>query len=738
MSSLPPTVGRYEVIRLLGKGGMGKVLLAFDPLLERQVTVKLLTDVEDREQRSRFTREARSAARLRHPNIVKIFDVGEDNGQPFIAMEYIHGQTLEQIIKRGEPLTLVRKLQLMEEACAGLGYAHKSGIVHRDVKPANLMVDSEGILQILDFGVVHVAGSGMTQSGMIMGTFQYMSPEQLSGSPIDQRSDLFALGSVFYELLSGRQAFPGSFHDGLFNRILHEPPEPLATLCPDLPADVIAIVNRALQKAADQRYGDATAMRVDIQNVRRQLEGEPGFDPTRTSPGAVTHLRDYRELANEALNAGNYEQAVVAAEEVLNLKPQDSGADAILERARIALDKLQVNEWLEEAAAKIASNDLSNAESLVDQALSLAPGSNRGVNLKAMIEEARRGAAAGVTPAPAVTAVAAGAPSANRYRNSLIGLGAIAAIVVLGVAMYSWRAATPDTAVVQGPAPGDVEAPSAAANPPPMTSVPVVPDPIVASPQSEPRRDSSAPPPRTAAPAVAAAAAVPPAPPESKPESPPSAAPNDRVLAEARTAAATARRDADAAGAPAIGSASYKSALQLESDAARFVIDGRNDDAARVLYLAAGLFKSAAATPPVSTSAPVPAPVPPPVPADTRPALPDPPPPSSAPSTAVEEEAIRATLRAYERAFNELDAAAVKRVYPNVDANALASAFAQLRTQAVAIRSERIRVTGNTALVTCTIVQSFTPKVGSGRETSVSAEFQLNKSAGGWVITSRK
>jgi serine/threonine-protein kinase len=738
MSGLPQTVGRYEVVRQLGQGGMGKVLLAWDPSLERQVTVKLLTDIEDHEQRSRFTREARSAARLRHPNIVKIFDVGEDNGQPFIAMEYIQGHTLEQIIKRREPLTLVRKLQLMEEACAGLGYAHKSGIVHRDVKPANLMVDTEGVLQVLDFGVVHIAGSGMTQSGMLMGTFQYMSPEQLSGWTIDQRSDLFALGSVFYELLSGRQAFHGTFHDGLFNRILNEPPEPLDKLCPDLPAEVIAIVNRALEKVPDKRYAEAAAMRADIQHVRRTLEGAPSIDPNLTTPGTRENIQDYRDKAKEALNAGDYEKAVVAAEGVLNLRPEDSGADSILERARVALDKLQVNEWLEEAGQKLAQNDLSNAESLVEQALSVAPGSNRAIQLRALIDAARN---KGDVPAQPSVAGVASTTASKPSRAALVGMAAAVVLAAIAGGVYMFQKGGP-----QETASAAQLQPSDPALPPVVTSVPAVVDAAPAAapaPADPPRTDragaltSSPSPPQRAQPTAAAppqatlqAAPSTPAPAPSTASASPGP---DRLLAEARTAAASARRDADAAGGAAVASPSYKSALQLESEAARFVVDGRNDDAVRALWLAASFFKTAATTPAAPAS-------PPPVAApESRPApVPESPAPPAAPAVADDEPAIRSVLRAYERAMSELDAEAVKRVYPAINAGDLTRAFGQLREQTVSIRNERIKVSGNTAVVICTVVQSFTPRVGVGRDTSGNAEFTMQKGAAGWVITARR
>src|SRR5258706_640115 len=175
-------VGRYQIIEKVGQGGMGSLYLARDPAIDRLVAIKVLReDFDSQELRERFAREARSAGRLRHPNIVVAFDVGEHEGQPFIAMEYIPGETLGAIIKRGQALPPPRCLATIEDVCAGLDYAHRAGSVHRDVEPANIMIDSGGVVKILDFGIAHVAESGMTKSGSVVGTLNYMAPEQVLG-----------------------------------------------------------------------------------------------------------------------------------------------------------------------------------------------------------------------------------------------------------------------------------------------------------------------------------------------------------------------------------------------------------------------------------------------------------------------------------------------------------------------------------------------------------------------------
>ena len=211
----PSRIGRYAIVRSLGEGGMGAVYLARDPAIDRPVAIKLLREgFAGGQARERFLREAQAIGRLHHPNIVTVFDFGEHDGEPFIAMEYVEGRTLAQLAARHE-VTRSRALKLVDELCAGLHYAHRAGIVHRDIKPANIMVDADGTVRILDFGLARGIAVGAsfsgTESGVVVGTLNYMSPEQLAAGNIDHRSDIFAVGAVFYELLSGRQAFPGEF-----------------------------------------------------------------------------------------------------------------------------------------------------------------------------------------------------------------------------------------------------------------------------------------------------------------------------------------------------------------------------------------------------------------------------------------------------------------------------------------------------------------------------------------------
>ena len=375
---------------------------------------------EDNDQlRERFSREARSIARLRHPNIVTIFDVGQHQGQPFIAMEYIQGTTLPGIIRTMAPLPIPRRLQLIEELCDGLAFAHRAGIVHRDMKPANLMVDEEGSLKILDFGIARV-GPGMTQAGMLIGTLNYMSPEQVVGQGVDGRSDIFAVGGVLYELLAYRQAFSGGLDSGILNKILHLQPEPVETICRGIDREIVEIVNRALQKApADRSRISRRCARIwrasgsgSRQQNRRPAEIEaslttptvamdsPHVTPTPRTPRRepdrealarrrAAQIDAHLEAAAKSLGDGDYEVAIADCEQALLLDTDNPRAADLLDRARAAVDERQAGEWLAQAQDRFNQGDLTAALDMVHRAETLVPGSERARALGGMVEAAR-------------------------------------------------------------------------------------------------------------------------------------------------------------------------------------------------------------------------------------------------------------------------------------------------------------------------------------------------------------
>ena len=270
----PQQIGKYTILQRIGRGGMGYVYRAHDPILKRDVAIKtMLRDVsEDPELRSRFMREAQSAGGLRHPNIVTIYDLGEEEGIPYIAMEFLTGTDLEQIIRDKTELSLDKKIDIIIQTCQGLGYAHSSGIVHRDIKTANIRILDNGEVKIMDFGIAKVASAHFTRTGMIMGTPHYMAPEQIRGEKIDGRADIFSLGVVLYELLTYRKPFPGDNPTTVLFKIIHEMPDPLVDDKFTPPAGLEDIVLRAIAKKPDERYQTCEELAQDLLTIYGMLE----------------------------------------------------------------------------------------------------------------------------------------------------------------------------------------------------------------------------------------------------------------------------------------------------------------------------------------------------------------------------------------------------------------------------------------------------------------------------------
>jgi len=270
----PERIGRYQVIERIGRGAMGLVYRARDESMNREVALKVLTaDIEDDpDMRARFHREAEAAARLSHPNIITIYDVGEDGDRFFIVMELLRGSILKDYLKQPENARLEKKLDLMAQLCHGIGAAHRASVYHRDIKPGNIFVRDDGILKILDFGVARIASSSMTASGFIVGTPDYMSPEQARGWEIDQRSDIFSLGGVFYFMLTSRKPFAATDLPTLFHQIQSdEGPAPLGV---DVPPALTALIMKALSKKRETRYQSCQEMLADLEILRLQYLDE--------------------------------------------------------------------------------------------------------------------------------------------------------------------------------------------------------------------------------------------------------------------------------------------------------------------------------------------------------------------------------------------------------------------------------------------------------------------------------
>jgi serine/threonine protein kinase/tetratricopeptide (TPR) repeat protein len=268
--------GKYEIIEKIGQGGMGEVFKARDPVLKRDVAIKTISAgvSGDDDLRSRFEREAQLAAGLNHPNIVHIYDFGEEGGKIYMAMELLLGRDLKIAIKKNLLPSLDEKLALMEDVCEGLAFAHFREIVHRDLKPANIHIQSDGRAKIMDFGLAKLESSDMTRTGVIMGTPDYMSPEQVQGGKADARSDVYSMGAVFYELLTGRRPFTAESTHALLFQVLYNQPESVTKHNPEIPLAVQGIVERAMSKDAVMRFQNGGEMRDALRLARQGLRGE--------------------------------------------------------------------------------------------------------------------------------------------------------------------------------------------------------------------------------------------------------------------------------------------------------------------------------------------------------------------------------------------------------------------------------------------------------------------------------
>ena len=275
---------RYLILRKLGAGGMADVYLAEDEELGRNVALKMLNDRHARDDQfvERFRREAQNAAGLNHPNIVSIFDRGQGEDTYYIAMEYLKGRSLKELLVRNGPTPIPIAIDYARQILSALAFAHRNGIVHRDIKPHNIVVGGDGRLKVTDFGIARSGASQMTEAGSIVGTAQYLSPEQARGAPVDPRSDLYSLGIVLYEMLTGQVPFTGDAPVEIAMKHLTAIPEPPSKLRPDVPHDLDAIVMRALAKDPDQRYASAEEMDADLGRIARGLGVSPRTEEAMT------------------------------------------------------------------------------------------------------------------------------------------------------------------------------------------------------------------------------------------------------------------------------------------------------------------------------------------------------------------------------------------------------------------------------------------------------------------------
>jgi hypothetical protein len=267
-------VGKFELHELIGEGAMGLVWRAYDSVIRRFVALKLLSRAgRSPDARERFLREARAAGALQHPNLVTIYDLGDADGQLFIAMELVDGRDLSALTALAEPLALERKLDIVIEVLQGLSYAHERGVIHRDIKPSNIRIASDGAVKIMDFGIARLQSADVTGSGAIVGTPTYMAPEQITNGAITPATDVFAVGCLLYELLTYQKPFAGETVHGVLYQVLTTDPRPLRTMAPSIPAALERVVAKAMAKVPEDRYETARQMQSALFSIRAALSG---------------------------------------------------------------------------------------------------------------------------------------------------------------------------------------------------------------------------------------------------------------------------------------------------------------------------------------------------------------------------------------------------------------------------------------------------------------------------------
>ncbi len=418
MSTKPLTrIGKYEVTGLLGRGGMGLVYRAFDKHLGREVAIKTITEgfAGDPEMLERFYREAAKTGMLKHPNIVTVYDLGEQEGFPYIVMEYVAGEALDRVIQPARPLPLVFRLKIIEQVCSALAYAHRNDVIHRDVKPANVIVQPDGVAKLLDFGIARQEKQerGLTRTGNVIGTIHYMAPERLRDRAFDGRSDIFSAGIMFYQLLTGQLPFSGE-DASVIQKLLNERHPPLSNYLSDYPPALDAILDRSLAKDPNDRYSSADEMAGDIYAVADEVKKgqvlemleqaeslvkEQEFLKAREILLQVTKLdaqhtkarqllvlvqqnlalrqragqiRELRFQAEAALQEGQYDVAIGHLEEALRLDQSSSELAELLESVRRKKQtKERIEGYLRQADGARNRGDLESAQAIIAKAIDL-------------------------------------------------------------------------------------------------------------------------------------------------------------------------------------------------------------------------------------------------------------------------------------------------------------------------------------------------------------------------------
>jgi eukaryotic-like serine/threonine-protein kinase len=411
---------------------MGVVYRARDPIINRLVALKTITTgvADDPALLQRFYREAQSAGGLQHPNIVTIYDMGDAGDVPYIAMELVEGENIEQIIARRAPLPISLKLVYAMQACRAFDYAHKRGIVHRDIKPGNIMVSQDGVVKVVDFGIARVLETSRTQTGMLIGTFAYMSPEQYHGEHADERSDIWSFGVLLYELLAYKRPFTGETPASLMNSICQKEPSPLRTVLPDCPEELEIVLSKVLRKSPADRCQSMEDLLIELDPISKRLQAQSVAEMVAGSRQLVeqSEFMEARDLLRQALqlegsnhearsllekvNAelkrilvrpkaqqfvdkgrvfleeGKIEEAKLAAENALQLDSSFNPAQELHRVIRQELDRAQlIADWMQTAKEKMAEGLPDDAELLVAKVMQVEPSNAQAAHIQQQINQ---------------------------------------------------------------------------------------------------------------------------------------------------------------------------------------------------------------------------------------------------------------------------------------------------------------------------------------------------------------
>ena len=761
------TIGRYQLLEKLGQGGMGVVHRAVDPLLQRTVAVKLISGAIDsnEELRERFFREARAAGQLSHKNIITIYDLGEHEGQPFLAMEFLEGQDLQQRLAAHPPMSLARKVDLAVEICEGIEYAHVHGVVHRDIKPANIFITSTGAVKLLDFGLARLITSDLTHSNMMMGTLNYMAPEQVRGERADHRSDIFSTGVVLYEVFAGRKAFEGDSFGATLYKILEEIPEPLPNLDASIPLPLVAIVDQAMKKNREDRYQHMSEMLAHLLEYRQLTglvnspgQGRPasiGVPPPSTGSDAPT-MAHVRPIATPWPAPGPPVSGPPAS------GPPASGPQAYTPRPQAASSASQVE----------ASTQRPPSPAVPSSPLAVPPASP--------------------TPSSTPSATTSSAVGTTNSRRPLIIGVALSALVVAGFAIWSSMSHRAPSAPAANPV---AQAPAAAS-----PQAPAVTPANTAEKDAQQRAEkadkieqglASA---RSslalgrydeASRAAAEVLGLDPGNTEAKRVMDEGAAGSrGKGAEEARTRMGRAKTAAMAAAAQTFATGPYNAALAAERDASSLYKRGRAADAMAKFWEAAGLFSSAEiaarteaaarterarvaaaerkATDTAASQEPAPAPKPPqappppvfPIPTTTGVPLPSVPapdvPPAAAKPTPTQPAAIDTPLPPasptsgvsdlldkYKAALESRSLDSLKRLWPSLSGaqeSAIRAEFQNASHIEVAIINPQTTIRGNTATVTFLRRYQLQTVDRQHLRTETRTTMRLQRSGSTWII----